>query len=79
MKFPNIRKVTLLDIFKLLIDDSIEILLDNGLSYRGKLIKAFRLDSNDVYIHLLDEKGMRYIIKTNDVTVITKEKEKIND
>ena len=79
MKLPTIRKLNILSFLKLFENKNVEIILDNGLSYRGKLIKAFRLGSpKNVYIHIKGEDNMRYFIKTDNMNIISVE-DKLDD
>jgi len=79
MRPPSIRKLNLISFLKLFEGKTVEVMLDNGLSYRGVLLKAFRLGSpRDVYIHIKAEDGMRYFIKTGNMSIISVE-DKLND
>ena len=71
MKLPNIRKLSVLSFLKLFEGKTVEVILDNGLSYRGKVAKVFRLGkTSNVYIHLIDESGMRCFIRTDNMNII---------
>lgn len=75
--FDRFKRLSLKGLFEAMIDSQIEIILENGLSYSGILLKVFDIVDNknkNVYINLLDVKGMTNIIKVNDVTIITKDK-----
>lgn len=73
--FNRFKRLSLRGLFEAMIDNQIEVILDNGLSYSGIVLKVFEINDNKikkVYINLLNVKGMTQIIKVNDVTVITK-------
>lgn len=75
--FDRFKRLGLKGLFEALINEDVEIILSNGLSFNGKVIKVFDLSLNksvSVYINLIDKKNQVNIIKVNDVTVVTKDK-----
>jgi len=76
--FDRFKRLGLKGLFEALLNSDVTIILNSGISYSGKVTKVFDLSLNksvSVYINLVDVKGMINIIKVNDVTIITKEKE----
>lgn len=75
--FDRFRKLSLENLLKSLINNEIEIVLENGLSFKGKLTTVFSLSLNketSIYVTLVNE-NVKNLIKANDVTVIQKRTE----
>jgi len=69
------KRLGLKGLFEALIGNEIEIVLSNGLSFKGKITTVFSLSLNkeeSVYVTLIDNNKMKTLIRVNDATVIQK-------